>query len=122
MSGNQEEPEQKKSAMKATIESVLASSNQSVEVQIDGQIFEIRPLTWRMERDITAAVEGLISRGIPKSVANREYVKIAIHQCLVEPKLDEPAIEKMRLGTSQKLFDEIAELSSGDKKKVLMPS
>jgi len=112
----QETPPQKE---KATIEWIQAISGGNVDVEVSGKIFTIRPLTWEIEKNVLATTENMKLRGIPELVADREYTKLIVYFCLVDPKANESQVENMDVKFIKGIFDHVSNMSSTETSKKL---
>ncbi len=102
---------------------LFAEANQLKKIEIsDTLTVTIKPITWQQEMAIAGATANLIKRGVPQEVADREYMKLTVHAGLVEPKMDEKEIERLKIGIVVQLHKEIGKISGGLQKKELKSS
>lgn len=101
----------------ATLEVLLALGSKVKELEIEGLIVKIRPLTWVMERDIAGVVGAMRQRGEPDTVCNREYVKLVTFKGLVEPSANELAVELLRFDIVRQIADAVVRFTGGLEKK-----
>jgi len=97
---------------------LFAEANQLKKIKInDALTVTIKPLTWQQEMAIAGATANLVKRGAPQEVADREYMKMTVHAGLVEPRMEEKEVEKLKIGIVVMLSSEIGKISGGLQKK-----
>lgn len=106
----------------ATQESLAALILSTTTINIGGQGFKIRPLSWKEDKTIDRAVETLrdetnISQPANNADKARERMRLIIKNGLMEPVLDRVAIDNLPSGMFIILATKIDDLSSFASKK-----
>ena len=81
-------------------------------VEIEGMVFGIRPITWQEEVDI----EESVSAQKTEEMKVRERIVLTAWTGLVEPKLSLEEVKNLPVGLVTKLAMKVSEISSGVEK------
>ena len=108
------------SGEKKTALFALGGVRETVEVEaVDGSIIEIiiRPLTWAQEYRIAAVVGEKVKHGVPKDVADRDYMLLSVKEGIEDPPMDETELMEIKVGEISRISKRIAALSGHAQKK-----
>lgn len=104
-------------ARTVTLEEFLAAGKVIKTIVINGMNIRIRPLTYLQEFRIAQVIGEHIKQGMPHEVADREYMKLAVLNGVIEPKMDEISINNAHWGYIKAISDAIGALTKNFEKK-----
>jgi len=100
-----------------TLEEFLAAGKVIKTIVINEMKIRIRPLTYLQEFKIAQVIGEHIKQGMPNEVADREYMKLAVLNGVIEPKMDEISIHNAHWGYIKAISDAIGALTKNFEKK-----
>lgn len=101
----------------ATLEEFLNAGKVIKTIVIDKMKIRIRPLTFLQEFKIAQVISEHMKKGMTHEVADREYMKLAVLNGVIEPKMDEFAIHNAHWGYIKAISDAIGALTKNVEKK-----
>jgi len=100
-----------------TLEEFLNAGKVIKTIFIGKMKIRIRPLTFLQEFKIAQVISEHMKKGMTHEVADREYMKLAVLNGVVEPKMDEISIHNSHWGYIKAISDAIGAITKTIEKK-----